>query len=115
MLLGSPDYMAPEQGLNAHAADTRADIYGMGCTLYHLLAGQVPFPETSLLAKLEAHRDKQPFSLNLVRPGVPVELARVVGKMMAKEPAQRYQTPAEVAEALRPFTQRQAEPSGRLP
>ena len=50
-LMGSPDYMAPEQGHDAHAADARADIYGMGCTLYHLLAGQVPFPATSLLGE----------------------------------------------------------------
>jgi serine/threonine protein kinase/uncharacterized membrane protein len=103
MIMGSPDYMAPEQGLDAHAADTRADIYGMGCTLYHLLAGLVPFPEASLLAKLEGHRDRHPFPLHLARPGVPVALAKVVEKMMAKDPALRYQTPAEVAEALRPF------------
>jgi formylglycine-generating enzyme required for sulfatase activity len=104
-LIGSPDYMAPEQGQDAHSADARADIYGMGCTLYHLLAGQVPFSTAPLLLKLEAHRDTQPKQLHDVRPAVPLELAKVVSKMMAKDPAQRYQTPGEVALALRPFTQ----------
>jgi formylglycine-generating enzyme required for sulfatase activity/tetratricopeptide (TPR) repeat protein len=103
-LMGSPDYMAPEQAHDAHTADQRADIYSMGCTLYQLLAGQVPFPEASLLAKLEAHRDKQPIPLNHLRIDVPAELAKVVEKMMAKDPAQRYQAPAEVAAALAPFT-----------
>lgn len=107
MIVGSPDYMAPEQALDAHAADTRADIYGMGCTLYHLLTGQVPFPEASLLAKLEAHRDKLPIPLAQLRPGAPAELAKVVARMMAKDPAARYSTPAEVALALRPFAQEQ--------
>jgi len=104
LLMGSPDYIAPEQAHDAHSADTRADIYGLGCTLYHLLAGHVPFPQTSLLAKLEAHRDRQPIPLDRARSEVPAELARIVAKMMAKDPAQRFQTPGEVALALRPFT-----------
>jgi serine/threonine protein kinase len=111
-LMGSVDYMAPEQGRDAHDADARADIYGMGCTLYHLLAAQIPFPATSLLEKLEAHRDQQPKPLCRVRPAVPIELSQVVAKMMAKDPTQRYQTPAEVALALQPFTR--AEPTPLL-
>jgi serine/threonine protein kinase/WD40 repeat protein len=102
-MLGTPDYIAPEQTLDAHQADIRADIYSLGCTLYYLLAGRPPFQEASLYALLEAHqrRDAQP--LNFVRPDVPVELAAVVGKMLAKDPAKRYQTPIEVARALTPF------------
>ncbi|HVC98201.1 MAG TPA: SUMF1/EgtB/PvdO family nonheme iron enzyme, partial [Pirellulales bacterium] len=102
-MLGTPDYVAPEQTLDAHNADIRADIYSLGCTLYFLLSGGPPFQETSLYAILEAHHKREPKPLNLVRPDVPVELATVVGKMMAKEPAKRYQTPAEVAKALVPF------------
>ncbi|MCY2987065.1 MAG: bifunctional serine/threonine-protein kinase/formylglycine-generating enzyme family protein [Planctomycetota bacterium] len=109
-IMGSPDYMAPEQARDAHTADARADIYSMGCTLYQLLAGQVPFPGRALLEKMEAHRDQQPLALNQLRVDVPAELEKIIATMMAKDSAQRYQTPAEVAEALRPFTQIQPVP-----
>src|SRR5487761_1880380 len=102
-ILGTPDYVAPEQTLDAHKADIRADIYSLGCTLYFLLAGRPPFEETSLYAILEAHHKRDPKPLNLVRPEVPVELATLVAKMMAKDPTKRYQTPIEVAKALVPF------------
>jgi serine/threonine protein kinase len=102
-MLGTPDYVAPEQTLDAHGADTRADIYSLGCTLYFLLSGGPPFPEATLGEILEAHHKREPKPLNLVRPDVPLELATVVAKMMAKDPAKRYQTPLEVAKALTPF------------
>ncbi|OYV84728.1 MAG: hypothetical protein B7Z73_14885, partial [Planctomycetia bacterium 21-64-5] len=89
-MLGTPDYVAPEQTLDAHQADIRADIYSL-------------FQEQSLYEILEAHHKREPKPLNLVRPEVPVELATVVAKMMAKDPAKRYQTPAELAKALVPF------------
>jgi serine/threonine protein kinase len=102
-MLGTPDYVAPEQTLAAHRADIRADIYSLGCTLYFLLSGGPPFQEKSLYAILEAHHKRDPKPLNLVRPEVPAELAAVVAKMMAKDPAMRYRTPLEVARALVPF------------
>ena len=102
-MLGTPDYIAPEQTLDAQNADIRADIYSLGCTLYYLLTGGPPFHATSLFELLQAHHSIEAKPLNLVRPEVPVELAAVVGKMMAKERERRYQTPAEVAEALKPF------------
>ncbi|HET6884539.1 MAG TPA: protein kinase [Pirellulales bacterium] len=102
-MLGTPDYVAPEQTLDAHNADIRADIYSLGCTLYFLLSGGPPFEEQSLYAILEAHHKRDPKPLNLVRPDVPVELAAAVAKMMAKDPTKRYQTPVEVAKALVPF------------
>jgi hypothetical protein len=101
-VMGTPDYIAPEQVRNAHAADIRADIYSLGCTLYELLAGRPPFPEGTPLQKVMAHLDRKPPPVTAVRPEVPAEVARIVERMLAKEPAQRYQTPAEVAEALAP-------------
>jgi serine/threonine protein kinase len=102
-MLGTPDYIAPEQTLDAQKADIRADIYSLGCTLYHLLTGKPPFQGNSLYEVLQAHHSVNAKPLNLVRPDVPVELASVVAKMMAKEPTRRYQAPAEVVQALKPF------------
>jgi serine/threonine protein kinase len=102
-MLGTPDYIAPEQTLDAQKADIRADIYSLGCTLYCMLSGGPPFSGTSLYEILHAHHNVEARPLNLVRPEVPIELATVVSKMMAKDPAKRYQTPSEVAKALSPF------------
>lgn len=98
--IGTPDYIAPEQAINSHTADIRADIYSLGCTFYYLLAGQVPFPEGFLTEKLLQHQFKEPLPLEQQRPDVPPVVAKIVGTMMAKKPANRYQTPAEVALAL---------------
>jgi uncharacterized protein (TIGR03067 family) len=103
VVLGTPDYIAPEQAEDSRAADIRSDIYSLGCTLYHLLTGQVPFPGDSVLRKLDAHRQREPKPIRTIRPEVPIELAAIVARMMAKSPADRYQTPAEVAAALAPF------------
>jgi serine/threonine protein kinase len=103
MIMVTIDYMAPEQARDARAADVRADIYSLGCTLYHLLAGNVPFPGGNPVEKLAAHREQEPGRLSDLRKDVPPGLDRVVRRMMAKDPARRYQTPAEVGEALAPF------------
>jgi serine/threonine protein kinase/WD40 repeat protein len=103
MMIGTPTYIAPEQIQHAAQADIRADIYSLGCTLYHLLSGRPPFEEPSHIEMLQAQRSKTAQPLNLVRPEVPAELAVVVRKMLAKDPAKRYQTPIEVAQALAPF------------
>ena len=104
--LGTPDYMAPEQIRDAQKADIRADIYSLGCTLYYLLSGGPPFRAENLWDLYQAHHSMDAKLLNFVRPDVPVELAAVVAKMMAKEPERRFQTPAEVAQALTPFFKR---------
>jgi hypothetical protein len=106
MLMGTADFIAPEQASDPRRADIRADIYSLGCTLYYLLAGRAPFADGSATDKVLAHAQRSPVSLSKLRGDVPPELARVVDKMMAKDPARRYQTPAQVAEALAPFAQK---------
>ena len=96
-MLGTPDYIAPEQIRDAQSADIRADIYSLGCTFYYLLTGRPPFRGDHLWDVYQAHFSMQAGPLNLIRPEVPVELAAVAAKMMAKEPARRFQTPGEVA------------------
>jgi serine/threonine protein kinase len=114
-MLGTPDYIAPEQTLDAASADIRADIYSLGCTLYYLLAGSPPFKGKSLFEILQAHMSTEAKPLNEVRPEVPAELAAVVAKMMAKEATQRYQKPIEVAQALAPFVKSGAVGRGATP
>jgi tRNA A-37 threonylcarbamoyl transferase component Bud32 len=103
-LMGTPDYMAPEQAANPHDADIRADIYSLGCTLYYLLSGRVPFPDANGLDKIMAHIERMPQPVTSFRGDVPGGLVGVMDRMMAKDPARRYQTPAEVVRALEPFT-----------
>jgi WD40 repeat protein len=102
-VMGTPDYVAPEQARDPHAADIRADLYSLGCTLYHLLVGEVPFPARGPMQKVVAHLEQTPRPLGELRPEVSPELARIVGRLMAKDPAERYATPAEAAQALAPF------------
>jgi hypothetical protein len=102
-VMGTPDYLAPEQARDAHAADIRADLYSLGCTLYHLLAGEVPFPAKTSLQKVTAHLERTARPLTELRPDVPAALADVVARLMAKDPAERPKTPAEAARALVPF------------
>jgi CheY-like chemotaxis protein len=101
---GTPDYVAPEEVADPAAADIRADVYSLGCTLYRLLAGRVPFPGGGALEKVRRHQREDPEPLDRLRPGLPGGLAAAVGRMMAKDPARRFQTPAEAAAALAPFT-----------
>ena len=102
-MLGTPDYIAPEQTLDAQSADIRADIYSLGCTLYYLLKGGPPFQGSSLFEILQSHHSRDARPLDQVRTDVPPELTAVVSRMMAKQPENRFQTPAEVARALAPF------------
>jgi serine/threonine protein kinase len=106
-LMGTLDYMAPEQASDARAVDVRADVYSLGCTLYHFLAGRPPFsgPEFSrALNKVFGHREVAVPPVTNFRPEVPKALVRILERMLAKKPADRFATPAEVALALAPFT-----------
>jgi serine/threonine protein kinase len=101
--MGTPEYVAPEQAMNARDADTRSDMYSLGCTLYALLAGRPPFQEGNPTDTILAHIEKEAQPLHELRADVPPELSAVVAKMMAKDPAQRYQRPIDAAQALVPF------------
>lgn len=109
-VLGTADYLAPEQALDSHSVDIRADIYGLGATFYFMLTGKTPFGEGTVAQKLIWHQTRQPKAISELRPDVPPGIVAVINKMMAKDPAQRYQVPAGVAEALAPFTQTQIAP-----
>lgn len=99
-VLGTADYLSPEQALNSHQVDHRADIYSLGCTLYYLLTGHPPFPEGTLAQRISKHQSQMPEDLRKERPDCPRDLADICMKMMQKKPQNRYQTAREVAEAL---------------
>ncbi len=100
VVMGTPDYIAPEQAREAHDVDIRADLYSLGCSLYFLLTGQPPFPKGSLGAKLLKHQMEEPEPVERLRPDIPERVVLVVRKLMAKRPEDRYQTPAELIHAL---------------
>jgi formylglycine-generating enzyme required for sulfatase activity len=114
--LGTPDFIAPEQITNQPGLDVRADLYSLGATFFYLLAGRPPFRSGSLHEIYHAHMSRQAEALNLVRGDVPPSLASLVARLMAKDPARRFQEPREVAEALEPYfrTRRQSQ-LGALP
>jgi serine/threonine protein kinase len=99
-VLGTPDYIAPEQSRDIHAADIRSDLYSLGCVFYFTLAGRVPFPGDNAMEKLIKHLMEQPEPLEKVRPDVPPEVAALVRRLMSKDPADRYQTPGELVRDL---------------
>src|SRR5262249_54127580 len=99
-VLGTADFLAPEQAIDARAADARADIYGLGCTLYYLLSAQVPYPGGTATEKLLRHLHEEPQPLEQQQHGVAPALAAVVRKMMARRPDDRYQTMGELLAAL---------------
>jgi len=104
-VLGTADYLAPEQAIDSHTVDGRADIYSLGATFYFLLTGNPPFAEGTVAQKLLWHQNRTPKPVRETRAEVPADVAAVLGRMMAKKPEDRYQTPAHLAEALLKFTQ----------
>jgi len=99
-VMGTLDYLAPEQAQNSRLADIRSDLYSLGCTFYFALTGQVPFPGGTATEKLLRHRLDEAPAVDKVRSDVPPGVAAVIGKLMAKKPEDRFQTPAELADAL---------------
>ena len=120
-VMGTPDYIAPEQALDSKSADIRSDIYSLGCTLYRLLTGQVPFQGEGAIAKITARLTGDPPLLRSALPDAPEELEAVVLNMMQCDAEARYQTPAEIVLALSPFAvvpvveQTQGKPAATLP
>jgi serine/threonine protein kinase len=102
-LIGTPDYLAPEQARSAKSADIRADVCSLGCVLYHALTGQPPFPDKLVLSTVMRHATEPPRALADFLPDVPAGLQNVMNWMLAKDPGQRYATPEKAAAALNLF------------
>jgi serine/threonine protein kinase len=111
MVLGTPDYMAPEQARDPRSTDIRADIYSLGCVLYHLLAGHPPFPDTNFINQMIRHATEQPRPLKEINPAVPDGLQQILNWMMAKDPNGRYPTPERAAQALQVFLAAGSDPA----
>ena len=94
--VGTVDYMPPEQAKNSRAADIRSDIYSLGCSWYHMATGKLPFPGDSLTARLGAHATQPPPDARAVYEDIPESHVAVMQRMMAKNPDERYQTPADL-------------------
>ena len=99
-VLGTADYLAPEQALDSHRVDARADLYSLGCTLYFMITGQPPFTEGTLAQRLLAHQMKTPAAVESIRVDTPMSLVLIVRKLMEKKPDDRFATAAEVEKAL---------------
>jgi eukaryotic-like serine/threonine-protein kinase len=104
-VLGTADYLAPEQALSSHDVDHRADIYSLGCTFYFLLTGHPPFSEGSLAQRIARHQTEAPPPIERERPDCPRELIEICNRMMAKKPEDRQQSAAEVASELSAWRQ----------
>ena len=102
-VVGTMDYIAPEQVDDPTGVDARADLYAMGCSLYFALTGQPPFPGGTSQEKMKRHRTEHPDPLTDFNPTVPVEFARVVQKLMEKVPGRRYPTAKVARDALLPW------------
>ncbi len=95
-LLGTADFVAPEQAINSKNVDARADIYSLGCTLYYLLTGQAPFSGNTIAQRLAKHQTATPPDVRLIHPDCPTAVAELVMRMMAKRPEDRPKSAAEL-------------------
>ncbi|MCR9202104.1 MAG: serine/threonine protein kinase, partial [Planctomycetaceae bacterium] len=110
-IMGTPDFISPEQAQDAHQVDGRSDIYSLGMTLYYLLAGRVPFAEGSATDKLKQHAEAEPPPLGEIRGDVPAALQHVIAQMTEKQRADRLQSPEEVGAALAAFIDKTSVPT----
>ncbi|GEM_PF-2569115 len=104
-VLGTVDYISPEQAGDARDVDIRSDIFSLGCSLFYLLTGKGPFAGADAAERMIARVLRDAPSVRIVRPDVPAGLEKLLAKMLARDPAERFQTPAELATALKPFSQ----------
>ncbi|WP_397570062.1 protein kinase [Schlesneria sp. T3-172] len=112
-VLGTADYLAPEQAIDSHGVDARADLYSLGCTLYFMVTGQPPFNEGTLAQRLLAHQVKSPPALESLRPDLPPTLAAIIRKLMAKQPGNRFLNAAETELTLFRWVDDNADPEWR--
>lgn len=109
-LVGTADYLSPEQARNAGTVDIRGDIYSLGCTFYYLLTGQPPFPDGTLMQKILKHQQAEPPAVDTFRGDVPPGVLALLERILAKAPEDRFQTPAALALALMPFARATGKP-----
>jgi serine/threonine protein kinase len=114
-VMGTADYLAPEQAIDSRSVDVRADIYSLGATFYFALTGQTLFGEGTVAQKLLWHQMRAVRPVREIRPDVPAELESIVMKMVSKKPEDRFSMPEEVESALAPWTQGPVPASGALP
>jgi serine/threonine-protein kinase len=100
MTLGTFDYISPEQARDPRDVDVRSDLYSLGCTLFHMMTGRPPFPGGTVLQKLIQHQEESPADVRTLNPSVPVDLAAVIARLMAKDRDRRYQTPEHLVRDL---------------
>ena len=100
-VVGTMDYIAPEQAENAAKVDPRSDIYSLGCTLYYTVTGQPPFPGGTPMEKIQRHRSEDPVPIPQLNPSIPPAFIGLIRKMMSKNPDQRFSSAAEVQEKLK--------------
>jgi len=98
--LGTFDYISPEQARDPRSADVRSDLYSLGCSFFYMLTGRPPFPEGTVLQKLLQHQADIPIDPRTLRPDLPLEITRILTRLLAKNPAQRYQQPIELTDEL---------------
>jgi len=111
-VLGTADYLAPEQAVNSHTVDARADIYSLGQTFYFLLTGHPPFPTGTVPQRLFAHQTKSPEPILNTRSDAPLGLLAIIDRMTAKDPADRYAEAGEVVKALDAWLDEYADADG---
>jgi serine/threonine-protein kinase len=99
-VLGTADYLSPEQALNSHRVDHRADLYSLGCTMYYLLTGSPPFPSGSIAQRIAKHQKEMPQEVRKLRQDCPGELEGICWKLLQKDPIYRYTTAQQTAEVL---------------
>jgi serine/threonine-protein kinase len=107
-VMGTPDFLSPEQARNLRSVDGRSDLYSLGCTFYVLLTGEVPFPGGTTMEKLVRQSTEAPRPIQSLRPDIPNEVAAIVHKLLEKKPEDRFQSGAELAAALAQFTSQES-------
>ncbi len=112
--LGTFDYISPEQARDPRMADVRSDLYSLGCSFYFMLTGRPPFPEGTVLQKLLQHQAEDPVDPRQFRPELPNEIGAILAKLLAKNPARRYQTPGELIADLGALSHEGSKPRATL-